>query len=53
MGIGSGINEDTLRQIAGEKGDVIIVEDFDKLTLQLVEIEQKICGRSSIHKTFP
>ncbi|XP_078378562.1 coadhesin-like [Oculina patagonica] len=44
VGIGSGINQETLREIAGKNGDVIIVENFDLLVNQLVEIKHKMCA---------
>lgn len=49
MGIGTRVNQDTLREIAGKNGDVIIVKNFDLLVTQLMEIKNKICGRLSSH----
>ena len=45
VGIGNGINKETLREIAGQKGDVIVVQTFDLLITQLVEIKNKICSK--------
>ena len=46
VGIGTGIRVDTLHDIAGKNGDVIIVKSFDLLITQLMEVKNKICGRS-------
>ena len=48
MGIGIGIRVDTLHEIAGNNGDVVIVKNFDLLITQLMEVKNKICGRSQI-----
>ena len=45
MGIGSGINSQTLHEIAGQKGNVLAVESFDELAKELGEIKDKVCGR--------
>ena len=46
VGIGIGIRVDTLHEIAGNNGDVVIVKNFDLLITQLLEVKNKICGRS-------
>lgn len=43
LGIGIGIRVDTLHDIAGKNGDVIIVKNFDLLITQLMEIKNEIC----------
>ena len=45
VGIGSGINSQTLHEIAGQKGNVLAVESFDELAKELGEIKDKVCGR--------
>lgn len=50
MGIGNGINSQTLHDIAGENGSVLTVESFDQLAKELGEIKDKVCGRLSSHK---
>ena len=47
VGIGIGIRVDTLHDIAGKNGDVIIVKNFDLLLTLLMEVKNKICGRSA------
>lgn len=44
MGIGSGINRQTLNEIAGENGRVMAVESFDQLANELGEIKDKVCS---------
>ena len=44
VGIGSGINRDTLYEIAGDNGSVMTVESFDQLASELGEIKDKVCG---------
>ena len=44
MGIGRNINEQTLKEIAGENGNVVAVESFDELANELGEIKDKVCG---------
>lgn len=45
VGIGNGINVQTLREIAGDNGNVLTVESFDQLAKELGEIKDKVCGR--------
>lgn len=44
VGIGSGINRQTLNEIAGENGRVMAVESFDQLANELGEIKDKVCS---------
>ncbi|KAL9966591.1 hypothetical protein ACROYT_G024693 [Oculina patagonica] len=43
VGIGNGINSQTLHDIAGENGSVLTVESFDQLAKELGEIKDKVC----------
>lgn len=43
VGIGNGINIETLHDIAGPNGNVIAVESFDRLEAELSEIKDKVC----------
>ena len=45
MGIGSDINKQTLKEIAGENGNVVTVESFDQLANELGEIKDKVCSK--------
>ena len=45
MGIGGGINRQTLKDIAGKNGSVMAVERFDQLANDLGEIKDKVCGK--------
>ena len=42
--MGRNINEQTLKEIAGENGNVVAVESFDELANELGEIKDKVCG---------
>ena len=44
MGIGTGINQDTLQQIAGANNPVLLVDDFDKLQEEISDIKSKACS---------
>ena len=44
MGIGRGINHDTLQQIAGANNPVVLVDDFDKLKEEIPDIKSKACS---------
>ena len=44
VGIGTGINQDTLQQIAGANNPVLLVDDFDKLQEEISDIKSKACS---------
>ena len=44
MGIGKGINFETLRQIAGANNPVIRVDNFSKLMGEILVIKSKACS---------
>lgn len=44
MGIGKGIDVDTLELIAGDKTRVVMVDDFDELKDKIKEIKSKVCS---------
>ena len=44
MGIGKGINFETLRQIAGADNPVTLVNDFAKLMEEIPVIKSKACS---------
>lgn len=43
IGIGKGINVDVLHEIAGERGNVVMVSDFDKLLDSFDKIKEAAC----------
>lgn len=44
MGIGKGINPNTLQQIAGANNPVVMVDNFDKLQEKIQDIKSKACS---------
>ena len=48
VGIGRNLNEGVLREIAGEGGNVLMVEDFDTLHEDLEKIKNISCGKCSM-----
>jgi len=52
VGIGPGVNKDTLKQIASD-GPVVQVEDFNQLEKMLATIKSSACssGTSKIEQT--
>lgn len=45
VGIGSGIKEDELKQIAGNRGSYMKVPNFDSLSEKLNELLVDVCGK--------
>ena len=53
VGIGPGVNKDTLQLIAGEGNPVVHVEDFNQLENMMETIKSSACsGMSKIKKTL-